>query len=41
MFSPFLEAEGLTVKDFCNREVQPLDKEVEQVLYYTHTHTHT
>ena len=31
MFAPFLAADGLTVKDFVHREVEPLDKEVEQI----------
>jgi len=31
MFAPFLAADGLTVKDFATREVEPLDKEVEQI----------
>jgi len=31
MFAPFLPSDGLTVKDFATREVEPLDKEVEQV----------
>ena len=32
MFAPFLAADGLTVSEFVHREVEPLDKEVEQVL---------
>lgn len=31
MFAPFLAADGLTVKEFVHREVEPLDKEVEQI----------
>jgi len=34
MFAPFLAADGLTVKDFATREVEPLDKEVEQVCVF-------
>ena len=30
MFAPFLAADGLTVSEFVHREVEPLDKEVEQ-----------
>ena len=31
MFAPFLAADGLTVSEFVHREVEPLDKEVEQI----------
>eukprot|EP00960_Hanusia_phi_P017173 505456-Hanusia_phi.AAC.1 len=31
LYAPFLEAEGQTVKSFVSSEVEPLDKEVEQI----------